>query len=535
MRTRWKRTAVGLVLAGIAGGAALGLARPSDPPAVIPPADGPAGPPVLPVVHLEGGRTVPVAGPATPAVAPVAPTDPAPRTDPAIALEWSGPPVVKANRPAEYTLTVRNTCGQPLQKVVVQVRVPKGVAVKGTSPASAPADDVHLWELGTLDSRGAKAVKLTVVPPTTGELTCQAWVTLTGTAAMTAAVKEPKLAVVLKAPDKVVVGDKIPVEYVVTNTGDLPAEGVVLRLANSATPPMAARDLKPGEAHKLTDEFVTTSGGTFTYEAVATGTDGLTAAAKTAVQVLVPKLDVSMTGPADRLIGKKAAYTVTVRNCGDVPVTGVVVREHVPAGFRVVSAGADGVLSPAGDRVSWSVGDLAAGAVKELAFDGLCSQPGSLQHRVEVVGERNTKAAADCGTKVEGIPALRMEMVDAVDPVEKGGETVYEIKVTNTGTKADADVKVVCELPPEFEYVSSSGPTAVTQVVGYETKGNAQVPSVRTVAFEPISELAPKTEAVFKVKVRATGTGDVRFKAVLTSKHLTAPVTKEESTRVYGE
>ena len=53
--------------------------------------------------------------------------------------------------------------------------------------------------------------------------------------------------------------------------------------------------------------------------------------------------------------------------------------------------------------------------------------------------------------------------------------------------------------------------------------------------FEPINELPPKTEAVFKVTVKARGTGDVRFKVEMTSKHLNSPVTKEESTRLYGE
>jgi len=55
------------------------------------------------------------------------------------------------------------------------------------------------------------------------------------------------------------------------------------------------------------------------------------------------------------------------------------------------------------------------------------------------------------------------------------------------------------------------------------------------VVFEPVAELGPKTEASFTVKVKAKATGDVRFKATMTSKHLTSPVTKEESTRVYGD
>lgn len=532
MRPTWKRRTFGVLAVGIAGGAAFALAQPADPPAVIPAAASePARLPDLPAVP----RVMPSDLPAV--VVPVQAVEPATKSDPAVALDWSGPAVVRVGKPAEYTLTVRNTCGQPLQKVVLQVRVPKGVTVADTSPATRPADGVYLWEVGTLEAKGATAVKLTLSRPTSGELNCQAWVTLTGTTAMKAAAKEPKLAVTIKAPEKVVVGDKIPVEYTVTNTGDLPAEGVVLKLAESAAKSPAAIDLKPGETHRVSDAFVTVSGGTFTYDAVATGNDGLRAEAKAAVQVLVPKLEVSVSGPADRLIGKKAGYTVTVRNCGDVPVTGVIVREHVPASFRVVSAG-DGVLSPGGDRVSWAVGDLAVGAVKKLEFDGVCTQAGTLSHHADAVGDRNTKAAADHATKVEGVPALRMEMVDTADPVEKGGETVYEIKVTNTGTQADANVKIECEIPKELEFVSATGPTEGLERVGVNfddkkiTSGN---PTTRTVVFDPITELAPKTEAVFKVKVKAAHTGDVRFKAVLTSKHLTAPVVKEESTRVYGE
>jgi uncharacterized repeat protein (TIGR01451 family) len=527
MRTTWKRTAAGLLLASLAGSAALGLAKPSNPPAVIPPA-------VIPPAEVEPAQ-LPVRVPpkvaelpnAASAVVPVQAIEVAPRTDPAVSLEWSGPAVVKVNKPTEYTLTVRNVCGQPLQKVVVQARSGNGVKVQETSPAAKPVEGIYLWELGTLEAKASKAVKLTLIQPTKGDLNCQAWVTLTGTSAMKATVKEPKLAVTIRAPEKVIVGDKIPVEYVVTNPGDFSAEKVVLTLANSATPPMTGRELKPGEAHKQTDEFISTTGGTFTYEAVATGADGLKASAKTTVLVLVPKLDVTLTGPAERLIGKKAPYTITVRNSGDVPVTGVVVREHVPATFRV-STTSDGVLAPNGERISWTVGDLAPGAVKKVEFEGICSQPGLLSHRADAAGDRGTKAAADCATKVEGIPALRMEMVDSIDPVEKGGETVYEIKVTNTGTKSDSSVQIVCELPKEFEYISASGPTK-------GTKSSSGTPAVQTVTFDPISELPPKTEAVFKVKVKTIGTGDVRFKTVMTSKHLTTPVLKEESTRVYGD
>ncbi len=139
-------------------------------------------------------------------------------------------------------------------------------------------------------------------------------------------------------------------------------------------------------------------------------------------------------------------------------------------------------------------------------------------------------------TAIDGIPALRMEMLDTTDPVEKGGETTYEIRVVNTGSKADADIRIACELPKQFEFVSATGPTQGLERIGIDFKPADKEPkNMRTVVFDPIAELAPRTEAVFKVKVKAIGTGDARFKASLTSKHLTSPVVKEESTRVYGD
>ena len=43
-------------------------------------------------------------------------------------------------------------------------------------------------------------------------------------------------------------------------------------------------------------------------------------------------------------------------------------------------------------------------------------------------------------TRIEGLPALLMELVDTDDPVEVGRETSYEIRVTNTGTKAETNL-----------------------------------------------------------------------------------------------
>ena len=519
MRKTWKRTVLGMILAGIAGGAALGLGNNGFVPATIPPSDGEpqAGVPMLPIIpaiHFEESGK--------PMLMPVQSLEPQPKLDPSVSLEWAGPPVLKVNSSADYTLTVTNTSAQTLQKVAVQVKMPKDSNVKKTTPEAKIVEGVYLWEIGTMEPKAIQAITMNLHQAQRGELAAQAWVTFTGTAGMKVAVREPKLDIRVKAPEKVILGDKYQLEYTVTNIGDFVANDVRVGMTGSKSN-HSPRALKPGEQFTVSDTLIATPGGMLIHEAVANGNDGLVAIAKANVQVLVPKLDIGFAGPADCLIGKRATYTLQVRNSGDIAVTNLVVREHVPASFRVLAASAGGLVSPTSDVVSWNLPELAPGAVHKVTFEASGSQPGAYTHLATADGNRNTKASTDGKTRIDGIPALRMEMVDLVDPVEKGGETTYEVKITNTGSKSDTDLQVACIIPPQMKFKSATGPVA------------HKVNDKGEVTFEMIRELAPKTEAVVRVTVTATSTGDARFKAMLNSKHLNSAVTKEESTRVYGE
>src|SRR5579883_900731 len=158
MRKVYRRMLLGLVFAGLAGGVALGFGRPAG----APPLDGPTAPPA------PGLAAIPMPAPADPDPKPARPAPAAgpaaSRQEPGVSLEWSGPPEVKVNKPNDYTLTVRNTCAQPVQKVTVQVRVPKEAAVSGTTPAATVVGGVYVWEIGSLEPRAAVPVRLTLVP-----------------------------------------------------------------------------------------------------------------------------------------------------------------------------------------------------------------------------------------------------------------------------------------------------------------------------------------------------------------------------------
>jgi uncharacterized repeat protein (TIGR01451 family) len=123
---------------------------------------------------------------------------------------------------------------------------------------------------------------------------------------------------------------------------------------------------------------------------------------------------------------------------------------------------------------------------------------------------------------VEGIAAILFELADVNDPVELGGETTYEIRVINQGSKAATNVKLVALLPKQMEPISADGPARHT-IDG------------QRVLFDPIAQLAPKADTTYSIKVKAQEAGDLRLKVQLLTDDLKAPITKEESTRVYAE
>jgi uncharacterized repeat protein (TIGR01451 family) len=113
-----------------------------------------------------------------------------------------------------------------------------------------------------------------------------------------------------------------------------------------------------------------------------------------------------------------------------------------------------------------------------------------------------------------------LEVVDVSDPIEVGADETYIITVTNQGTADDNNIRIVCTLPDEEDFVAAQGPAKFKV-------------EAKTVAFEPLPSLAPKDKAVYRVVVKGTKAADVRFKTSLTSDMLTSPVEETESTHIY--
>ncbi len=452
------------------------------------------------------------------------------RQEPAVSLEWIGPPAAKVGHPADYSIVVRNVCNIAVQQVLVRVRLQQGLQIVATEPKAVTEDNVLMWEVGTMLPKQERNLQLKLSSPNKGDVNCQAWVTFTGSSSMKIRIREPKLMIKVTAPEKVLIGD--PVTYVVTvsNPGDHPAEQVKIHCdlseglehAKGNKVDYEVGNLAAGETRSVQVICATKSGGEQKCEAYTEAEGGLKAADKALANVILPKIKLETAGPKLKYLDRRAVYTFTVTNPGDASAQNVTVSDVIPPGFKFLQADNGGRHDFSTRTVSWFLGELGPGQSREVKLECLAVNPGVFEHIVLAQASRGIRDDSKVITKVEGLSSILMELVDLDDTIEVGAETVYEVRITNTGSKTETDLKLVCVIPDKMTFKGATGPAK------FQQNGNE-------IVFEPIQRLAPRADAIFRVTVKATAAGVVHFKSRITSTLLVDPVTKEEATRIYAD
>jgi uncharacterized repeat protein (TIGR01451 family) len=187
-----------------------------------------------------------------------------------------------------------------------------------------------------------------------------------------------------------------------------------------------------------------------------------------------------------------------------------------------VAANNNGQFDPATNAVYWSLEELPAQETGTVTLTTLPLQPGDAKLLIKSTAKENLADQREDIVAIEGLAAINFQLSDASDPIEAGGQTTYEVRVTNQGSKAAANVRLVALLPNEMKAISAEGP------VRYRIEG-------QQVVFEPLKQLAPKADTSFKITAQALQPGDLRLQVQVATDEIREPITKEESTRVYGD
>jgi len=450
---------------------------------------------------------------------------------PQLTIQKFAPSEIQVGREAAFQVKVTNSGGIAAQGVQVHDEVPRGTRLVGTSPeASRDAQGNVVWDLGTLKPGEEASVEMQVMPEEEGEIGSVATVRFNAGASARCTATKPELAVRTSAPSQVLIGEEATLSITISNPGSGVAYGVVLeehvppgfRHEAGETLENLLGDLKPNESRQLDLTLVAEKPGVFTNVLNARAEANLKVEDQLPIEVIAPRLDVSMAGPKHRYLERQATYEIAVSNPGTAPARNVELVAHLPKGMDFVTANNEGQYEAATRTVHWFLEELPIQEPGSVRLTTMPIEMGEQTLRYTCTGEPGLSIEGEQPVVVEGIAAILFQVVDVEDPIELGGETVYEIRVVNQGSKAATQVFVVATLPPGMQAVAAEGP------VSYRIDRNR-------VIFEGLPRLAPKADTTYRVRVQGLQPGDLRLSVQLQTAEMDTPVTKEESTRVYSD
>ena len=448
---------------------------------------------------------------------------------PSVVIQKRAPAEVKVGKPASFVIHVQNVGSVEALDVQVHDRVPAGMRLVDASPAPVQQGNLLLWQLGAMPAGDERTVTMQLIPEQEGELGSVARVSFEAAASVRTISTRPELSIVQRAPETVLIGQQLEIELEVSNPGSGEATGVVLQedVPEGLEHPQgrqldnALGTLAPGEVRNQVLRLRAVEPGIIQNTIRLSGDDGLTAEHTVAVQVVAPQVQVELTGPSRRFLERQATYQLKLANVGTADATNVEVAVQLSRGFTFVSTDYEGQYDPSRHVVVWSLARLPAGGSGEVPLTLLPVEEGEQKIVIDARADLGVVAKSERNLTVEGFAELSFEITNAGGPIELGAETEYQIRVVNSGSKADSNVRLQLQLPPGLELVSADGEA------GTDGRG--------LVAFQPKPQLSAGSEMKYGLRLRGVAPGTHVVRAVVVSDQSNVPVTKEESTLVYAD
>jgi uncharacterized repeat protein (TIGR01451 family) len=449
---------------------------------------------------------------------------------PALVIQKFAPQEIQVGKPAKFTVQIRNVGAQTASDVVIRDEVPQGTRLVGTTP-KADVDGSHLsWQIGALSTGEEKTVEIEVMPTAEGDIGSVAAVTFAAQASAKSHCTMPQLALRMTAPSQVMIGQDEHVKIELRNPGTGDATNVMLlenvpeNVRHPAGPALEFEvgALRAGETRSM-DLVLTAQKAGKVINALTARADGnLQVQQQVEFEVIAPGLQVSVDGPEKRYLERPATYQVSVQNPGTAPAHDIELVTKLPKGMKFLKANNMGQYDANTHAVYWSLAELPEGEKGTVELVAMPVEAGEQTLEVQGKAQQGLSDQTKREVQVEGLSAIMFEVHDSDDPIEINGETTYDIRVVNQGSKAATNVQVLVSLPAGLQFVSASGETHFSSERG-------------GIVFEPLKQLAPKADTVYRVQVKGVQPGDQRVTVQVSTDDINQPIRREESTRVFGD
>ena len=452
---------------------------------------------------------------------------------PQLTIEKFAPQEIQVGNPANFRVVVQNTGTTTARGVEVRDQVPKGTRLMATNPrASRGVSGELVWVLGDMKPGEEKMVEAKLMPLSEGEIGSVATVHFNASASVRTKATKAELVIQTSMPKFVTIGEEVKLIITVSNPGSGVARGVVIEeqvpagLQHPAGTELEYEigDLAPNQSRTFELKLAAARPGKVTNVLVARTKSGLQTTEKLPLEVIAPQLKLAISGPKHRFLERKTTYKLSVSNHGTAPARNVKLQAKLPAGMRFISTNHNGHYDSKTKTVAWALAELPVNETGIVLLSAMPEEIGEQKLIYRGTAEGALSVEEQKQIIVDGISAIRFDVVDVEDPVEVGGETIYEIRVVNQGTKASNNIRLEVTLPLSMQLLNAEGPGGIrSNVVG------------NRVIFEPLRRLSPKVDTTYQIRVRCAEAGDQRISVQLQTDDMQSPVIKEESTRVFSD
>ncbi len=449
---------------------------------------------------------------------------------PTLAVEKFAPAEIQMGQSALFEIRVRNASSTTVHNVRVLDEIPQGTRLMGTTPESTRGPRGELvWEFAEIRGGEEKSIQIELMPMSEGEIGSVARVEFAAMASVRSLVTRPELSLEIASPREVLRGEEIVLSIRLANVGTGVATGVLLeeiiptqmRHPAGSELEMNVGTLKPGEERQFNLRLQAIEAGRVVNTLTAHSDGNLLAEDQIEFDVVAPGLAVEIQGPSQRYLDTRAQYRVAISNPGTAAARDIELVAQLPSGMQFVETNHAGQYDPATHSVYWSLVELPAQEVGVAKLILTPHEAGGQVLRATAKAQQSLSAEAERSVQVEGLAAISFTVADVEDPIEVGGDTLYEIRVVNQGSKASNNIRVEAVLPREMTPVFADGP------VRHAIDG-------QRVIFAPLKSLAPKADTTFYVRAQAEAAGDLRVRVEVLTDEITTPVVQEQSTRAYS-
>jgi uncharacterized repeat protein (TIGR01451 family) len=436
-----------------------------------------------------------------------------------LSVEVQAPANLNFNRETTVKIIVRNSGSTDALGVVVRDELPAGLVHVSAQPEAQKAGESLLfWRISTLPAGSERIILLKVKPTKTGgAVDHAATVTFQAGSKATSRVLRPRLkleVVQTPADGKVLKNKTAEFRIAVTNSGDGPARGVTVQAKlspglrhetgernedNSFELPI--QELGPGQREdldRLTVDAI--QGGEQWCRVTVTSTDvdfdKETAQVTRNLDVVEPKLKMTLTGPDKRYTDTVAPYAVTLENPGTAPARNVKVLATLGVSGRLVAVPPGAKYDSASRRLQWTIPQIDPGEkARTFPFEVRMGGISAYEINIEARGDNALYVKDRRITDVQGMPDVDLVVRERRRVVDVDGTTTFQIRLRNYGTKEATKLQLRAKLSENL---------VVTDVAGGPQEDAYASPQRDEVKFPIIERLGPGKEMLLGIKVKVT-------------------------------